>query len=237
MAINEWQQWGGYNSGYGSYDERRPYERFGYGSSYGSPYEPYTFEPRGDFRRGEHTWRGGVLGWLGAGVRAGAGWFGHRLQNWGTYFGGRVRGGTAEIGRAVRGRGEQMASALEDQDQRSAADRINRSPRYRRPDERILDDVWHRISVAAIDPQDVEVEVNNGVVTLSGRVSTRFEKRIVEDIADGVFGVNEVHNHLRLARVASESRPGVVQADPLQANTNAGSSPKSFENIGQPERH
>ena len=46
--------------------------------------------------------------------------------------------------------------------------RQSRFPRYQRPDERILDDVWHRISVAAVDSQDVEVEVGQGVVTLSG---------------------------------------------------------------------
>ena len=241
MAMYEGQQRGGYNSGYSSgfnpYEDRRPYERFGYGFNYGYPYEPYGFESQTDFPRGEHTWRGGVLGWLGAGIRAGAGWFGDQLQNWGNWFGGRVRGGTAEVGRAVRGRGEQMASALEDQDQRSAMARQSQSPRYRRPDERVLDDVWHRISVAAVDPQDVEIEVSEGVVTLSGRVSTRFEKRIIEDIADGVFGVKEVHNHLRLARMASEGRPTGTETDPLKANTNASSSQKSFENIGQPERH
>jgi hypothetical protein len=246
MAMNEWQQWG--NSPY--FDDRHAYERFGYGSAYGfgsgypydrSQFERSAYEPRGDFRRGEHSWRGGILGWLGAGVRAGAGWFGDRMQQWGTWFGGRLSGGTAEIGRAVRGRGEQMASALEDQDQRAAApmgSRRNRPSRYRRPDERILDDVWHRISVAAVDPQDVEVEVNAGVVTLSGRVSTRFEKRIIEDIADGVFGVQEVHNHLRLARVASDTRNAGTGIDPLQGNATAPKADKGFDNtIGQTDRH
>jgi len=117
-----------------------------------------------------------------------------------------------------------MASALEDQDQRAAAMmQRNRPPRYRRPDERILDDVWHRISVAAIDPQDVEVEVSDGVVTLSGRVSTRFEKRVIEDIADGVFGVREVHNHLRLARIGAE------ETEPVQGNAGTPATQRSFE--------
>src|SRR5918911_2449472 len=43
MAINEWQQWSGF-----PFDDRRPYERFGYGSPYErSQYsfgrEPYSF--------------------------------------------------------------------------------------------------------------------------------------------------------------------------------------------------
>jgi hypothetical protein len=231
MAINDWNDsW---------LDDQRRF--FGYGSGY--PFEPYgqferfsRFErfPRGGTHRGEHAWRGGVLGWLGAGVRAGAGWFGDRLQNWGAWFGGRLSGRTAEIGRAVRGRGEQMASTLENQDERAAAALGRRNPRYRRPDERILDDVWHRISLAAVDPQEVDVEVNDGVVTLSGRVSTRFEKRILEDIADGVFGVQEVHNHLRLARIAGEPSVGTTPAaEPVRSPIE-----KSFDgNPAQPERH
>jgi HSP20 family molecular chaperone IbpA len=244
----------GYGDRYERFGFRSPYERFGFGY----PYEHFGFdEPYGRFgigyrsarfgyegfdemNRGEHIWRGGVLAWLGAGIRAGAGWFGNRLQQWGSWFGGRVSGGSAEIGRAVRGRGEQVASALEDQDERAASTlgfRRNRPPRYRRPDERILDDVWHRISLAAVDPQDVEVEVNGGVVTLSGRVSTRYEKRVLEDIADNVFGVQEVHNHLRLARSANEARTG-AETQPLQTNAGAASSQRSFgENAAQAERH
>jgi osmotically-inducible protein OsmY len=131
-----------------------------------------------------------------------------------------------------------MGSALEDQDERAAAklgSRRNRSPRYRRPDERILDDVWHRISLAAVDPQDVEIEVNAGVVTLSGRVSTRYDKRLLEDIADGVFGVQEVHNHLRLARTASETQTPETQ--PLRTNVGAASPQRSFDENPEAERH
>jgi hypothetical protein len=210
-----------------------PYERFGLGYRFGH------FGYGDEMIRGQHTWRGGVLGWLGAGIRAGAGWFGNQLQQWGSWFGGRVSGSTAEIGRAVRGRGERVASALEDQDERAAATlgfRRGRSQRYRRPDERILDDVWHRISLAAVDPQDVEVEVNGGVVTLSGRISTRFEKRLLEDIADGVFGVQEVHNHLRLARVSSE--PQSPETQPLRTNVGVSSPQRTFdENSTEVERH
>jgi BON domain len=261
MAMDERQQWGGYTAGderrsserfgYGYPSERYgyfdPYERFGHGYAsdrfgYGSPYgEGYGYEGRGGFQRGEHRWRGGVLAWLGAGIRAGAGWFGNQMQQWGTWFGGRLAGGTAEIGRAVRGRGEQMASALEYQDERAASTlgaRGTRQSRYRRPDERILDDVWHRISVASVDPQDVEIEVNGGVVTLSGRVSTRFEKRVIEDIADSVFGVQEVHNHLRLAPSASDTRPGSTSTDPLQGNAGASGTQRNVDStIGQAERH
>jgi hypothetical protein len=265
MEFGDRTQWGDFSYGddmrgyqpfayenrFERFGTRQPYERFGFGYPvegfrFDYPYERFGLGYRmgrfgyGDeMNRGEHIWRGGILGWLGAGIRAGAGWFGNRLQEFGSWFGGRVSGGSAEIGRAVRGRGERVASALEDQDERAAATlgvRRNRSPRYRRPDERILDDVWHRISVAAVDPQDVEVEVNQGIVTLSGRVSTRFEKRVLEDIADSVFGVQEVHNHLRLARGANEAQTTGTQ--PLRTSVGGGSPQPGFdENAGVVERH
>jgi hypothetical protein len=75
---------------------------------------------------------------------------------------------------------------------------------YRRSDERIREDVCERFSEhGQLDPSDVEVAVREGEVLLSGTVSTRAQKRLAEEIADYVFGVIEVHNHLRVQRVAA----------------------------------
>jgi osmotically-inducible protein OsmY len=75
-----------------------------------------------------------------------------------------------------------------------------RGPRgYRRSDERIREDVnefltddWH------VDASDIEVSVDNGVVTLVGRVGSRAEKRRAEDVAESVSGVTDVSNQLRV---------------------------------------
>ncbi len=75
-----------------------------------------------------------------------------------------------------------------------------RGPRnYRRPDDRIREDINDRLTDdAEIDPSDVEVQVSNGEVTLQGRVDSRRDKRLAEDIAWGVSGVGEVHNRLNV---------------------------------------
>lgn len=75
-----------------------------------------------------------------------------------------------------------------------------RGPRnYRRPDGRILDDVGHRLTEDGyVDASDIEVSVQDQEVTLSGTVSTPFEKRQAEDIADTVSGVTHVQNNLRV---------------------------------------
>lgn len=83
-----------------------------------------------------------------------------------------------------------------------------RPPRsYRRSDARILDDIVERLMFAAIDASEIEVKVENGEVTLSGTVRERRDKRRIEDACEDVFGVQDVHNEIRVAR---EGEPGGI---------------------------
>src|SRR5690625_3385461 len=63
---------------------------------------------------------------------------------------------------------------------------------------------WASITTGAgglvVDASDVEVKVDGGEVTLSGTVASRRMKRRAEDIADGIRGVHDVHNQLRVSR-------------------------------------
>ncbi len=79
---------------------------------------------------------------------------------------------------------------------------------YRRSDDRIRDEVCERIARSGIDAREVEVAVEAGEVTLTGTVARREEKRALEDVADDVFGVEDVHNQLRLHR-GEHARGGV----------------------------
>lgn len=70
---------------------------------------------------------------------------------------------------------------------------------YRRTDDRIRDDVNDRLTWHGyVDATDINVEVNDGIVTLSGEVNTRREKRMAEDAAESVLGVDDVNNQLRV---------------------------------------
>jgi hypothetical protein len=71
---------------------------------------------------------------------------------------------------------------------------------YARSDERIHEEVCERIARSGVDADDVEVRVEKREVTLTGTVHERQEKWWLEDLADDVFGVEEVHNHLRVVR-------------------------------------
>jgi osmotically-inducible protein OsmY len=56
-----------------------------------------------------------------------------------------------------------------------------------------------------VDASEITVNVEGGVVTLTGTVSSRDQKRRAEDCAEGVSGVSDVTNNLRVNR--EDSRP------------------------------
>ena len=72
---------------------------------------------------------------------------------------------------------------------------------YTRPDDRIRDEICDGMTDdATLDASEIEVEVIDGVVTLSGSVMNREQKRRAEDIAERISGVRDVTNQLRAVR-------------------------------------
>jgi osmotically-inducible protein OsmY len=155
---------------YGAYD----YDRYEYGERAREPYYQRSYE--GEYR--EPYYRGG-------------------------------RGRGEERGFIERA-GDEIRSWFGDEEaeRRRRADEIRkglyagRGPRgYRRSDERIREDINDRLTEDwYVDASDVEVTVNNGMVTLTGRVDSRDDKRRAEDISESVSGVMDVSNQLRVER-------------------------------------
>lgn len=68
---------------------------------------------------------------------------------------------------------------------------------YQRSSERIKEDVCERLTDDGhIDATDIDVQVKDNEIILSGTVQSRTEKRRAEDIAESVSGVRDVHNRL-----------------------------------------
>ena len=70
---------------------------------------------------------------------------------------------------------------------------------YRRSDERMQEDIndrltWH----GQVDATEINVEVQDGIATLTGTVNSRQEKRLAEDIAESIPGVMDVQNNLKI---------------------------------------
>jgi osmotically-inducible protein OsmY len=74
---------------------------------------------------------------------------------------------------------------------------------YQRSDEDIFSEVCSRLTDHGdIDAREIEVEVEDGQVTISGTVDSRRTKFMVEDTIDSVPGVNDIHNRLGVRRPA-----------------------------------
>jgi osmotically-inducible protein OsmY len=113
--------------------------------------------------------------------------------------------------------------------------RQGKGPRgYKRSDERIREDICDRLSQGSLDASDIEVEVKDGEVTLSGSIQDRREKHLVENIADSVPGVKDVQNQIRVKKQSFEHTPEFgreKQEDGgLEASSETGKEKKKEEN-------
>ncbi|HEX2449757.1 MAG TPA: BON domain-containing protein [Gemmatimonadales bacterium] len=71
-----------------------------------------------------------------------------------------------------------------------------------RPDEAIWEDIHdHLTTNHDLDATEIEIVVEDGDVTLTGRVDTREAKWLAEEIARSVPGVVDLHNRLKVARL------------------------------------
>jgi osmotically-inducible protein OsmY len=70
---------------------------------------------------------------------------------------------------------------------------------YRRSDERIREEVSEVLRAhGEIDASEIEIDVKEGMVALTGTVESRQMKRLIEDTVEAVSGVQDVKNELRL---------------------------------------
>ena len=101
---------------------------------------------------------------------------------------------------------------------------MGRGPKgYRPSDERIRDQINERLTMhPEVDASEVEVRVENGMVILTGTVEDRHAKRLTEDIAEDVFGVDDVRNELRVRRGFFASLMGDREEETERETVHAG---------------
>ncbi len=203
-----------YQRGYGGEQQRYGYGRAGY---YSEPSRRryrsrYYGEPHGEYDYGRYEY----------GERAREPYYqrGYEGEYREPYYQRGYEGEYRERGGRGRGRGEERGFferagdeirswfGDDEAERRRRADEMRkgtyagRGPRgYRRSDERIREDINDNLTDDwYIDASDIEVTVNNGMVTLTGHVDSRLEKRRAEDIVECVSGVTDVSNQLRVER-------------------------------------
>jgi hypothetical protein len=161
--------------------------------TYGQPEGLTRWPSEGE--RGTSTWKG-----------SGANRDTDRWQNAGRINDIANYGGPSAIGEGVAA-GEWRRDTEDHQPGVGAGPYAGRGPRgYRRSDERIREDVIDRlIRESWLDATDIEVQVRDGEVTLSGAVDDRRQKRLAVDLAESVSGVTNVFNQIRIGRRVWES--------------------------------
>jgi len=76
---------------------------------------------------------------------------------------------------------------------------------YQRSEERIREDVCHRLyEDDRVDASDIKVDIQKDEVILSGTVNSREEKRRAEDVVESIYGVRNVENRIRVSRNDSD---------------------------------
>lgn len=191
---------GGYSGGGYSESGRGQPSSWGQGSSQQSYYpssgtfgqserdQRERFGERRDY--GLHGQQGFAQGMgYGEGYYGGGSYYGMPSAGYGSQYGYRM----GQPGGSWAGGGEYGMYY------RGQQQRRGRPPRsYKRSDERIHDELCEVIARESdIDASEVDVQVANGEVTLTGTVENRASKRELEDLAERVFGVNDVHNNLK----------------------------------------
>lgn len=139
-------------------------------------------------------------------------------------YGGRERGERGWWDRAsdevASWFGDEEAERRRRMDEYRSGEHRGRGPRgYKRSDERIKEDVNDRLTDDPyLDASDIEVEISNAEVTLSGTVKARLDKRRAEDLAESVSGVSHVQNNIRVRRSGDST---TITADTRSRTANA----------------
>ena len=199
--------------GYQEHGQQRGEQFAGSGSYSGSrPYGESDYSRRGRQGGGYEDWSAGgrfSRGQSGYGDRPSE--YGDRSAGYGAgrYYGGAARFYGGERGYREGGRdfwdkaSDEVSSWFGDEEaeRRREMDQYRgRGPKgYARSDDRIREDVNDRLTDdGSLDATEIEVEVRDREVTLSGTVNSRFDKRRAEDLAESVSGVTHVQNNIRV---------------------------------------
>jgi osmotically-inducible protein OsmY len=185
------QERGGYGQERGGYASDRDRDRYGQDrSQFGGQYSQRDWgQQRGDYGQGGYG--GGQAGYGGG-------------RNQFPYMGNAYSSQRSfEEGSQGTRYGYGQPSQGSQYGQRSERGRFaGQGPKgYKRSDERIREEVSDALMMhPEIDASEIEVKVSDGEVTLTGTVQEREDKWLAEQLCEGIPGVRDVSNSLRVKR-------------------------------------
>lgn len=113
------------------------------------------------------------------------------------------------------GRGARSGGTETDWRSRERGRHYGRGPEgYKRSDARVSEDIHDRLTDDDdLDASTIQVQVQDGEVTLSGKVANRIDKHRAEHIAESISGVEHVQNNLRVDRSLAQGPHGHLDND------------------------
>jgi osmotically-inducible protein OsmY len=117
-------------------------------------------------------------------------------------------GGRQSSGQSLGQYGSQQG--LQGQQDQSQGRYAGRGPKgYKRSDERIKEEISDILTRDQnVDASEIEIEVKDGEVTLTGTVTERRMKHHAEDLIEKCSGVKDVTNNLRVQKESQRSQEG-----------------------------
>jgi len=205
---------GGYPSGRKDWDYDRTSSNQGYNSSQGSGYNQYGSNQYGSGQSSQGTNYGSSYGsqrpgYSGSsGQNSGYGSSSNYNQEYGRNSGQGYNSNYSSSYGSQYGQGNYNQGQSRWGSESSFESKSGKGPKgYRRSDERIREEISDLLtSHHEVDPSEVEIKVSNCEVTLTGTVSSRHEKRMIEDLASQISGVSDVTNQLRVQQSQDQSR-------------------------------
>lgn len=138
----------------------------------------------------------------GRSAEGGRGW-GEGRRDWGSMEPDEMRWGRQQ---GLYGSSEYGGYLSSQRAQSDFQSHVGKGPKgWQRSDERIREELNEALARhPEIDASDVEVRVQGGEITLTGTVPNRRAKRLVEDVAERVFGAKDVQNNVRVKAESQE---------------------------------
>lgn len=164
----------------------------------------------------------------GTGQRAQTG-YGRGGYEQGRY--GQLRSGPSDYWQSGFGRSGYGDEAWSQRGRSGQGGFAGRGPKgYQRSDERLRDEVSDRLMEHdQLDASDIEVQVKDGEVMLTGTVADRWMKRLAEDVAEQVMGVRDVMNQIRV-------RDEPTDADDVRSRSGTTTGTRSTGSTGSSRR-
>jgi len=198
---------------YGNWDTSRDRDPYRSGSSSGSSYGSGSYgsgsrsSGSGSYGSGSYGSGASGSGSYGSGSYGSgdSGSYGSRSYGTGSRsgsYGSGLRSGSYGSGSSYGSYGAGSSGSSSEYSDAQSRSYAGRGPKgYTRSDDRIREDVCERLSENDdVDASDIEVQVADRKVTLSGSVENRRMKHIAEDIAEAVSGVDDVDNRITVRK-------------------------------------